>query len=596
MKKRTLLCLLVLLLAVSVLFGCQNGEGETATGDDTTVSSPEALPIVSDGKAVSVIYAFDDLDGQKQAKKIAQMIENLTGVKAECRDDLLPGGQKVRDAAVCEILVGDVSNCAEVEAARDTLGYGECGIITVGKKVCLLTRTADGIERAVNVFVHVLDDSCDADAKTIMLAPDLRETRTTKEQLNKIPIFVGKQPHALGMSSEDCYEARFTGVTEEELDSYLETVAKSDYTLYAENSDTGTGSSMKNRFLTYQSESDLLTLLYTPHNKTLRVLSESLVDTALAGREAENDYIPISNCSTMLTQIGLNYKKGVFNGMSYVMRLADGSFLVVDGGHNDAAHAERLYNILKKQAPNPDKIVIAAWFITHAHSDHAMTFTRFAQAYSKKVTVEKFVFSFPSESQYKNDTYLEGKELETHTAIGTYYPTAQVQNAHTGQRLYLRNAKVEILYTAEMMTGSLIDYYNSASMVFSIEVEGVKTLITGDIGVQVASVMNSMYSDATFACDILQLPHHGISSSPQILYPKMDPAYVLCPLGTGELSVTDEYGDAASFLEKDYNKFFYTSENVKKIWVANDDVVVLTLRSGNVSYVEYDNATAYLTK
>jgi hypothetical protein len=67
-------------------------------------------------------------------------------------------------------------------------------------------------------------------------------------------------------------------------------------------------------------------------------------------------------------------------GMVYAVRLADGSFIVVDGGMPAYGNADRLYNALKEYS-NDEKPVIAAWLITHGHEDHIGGLTTFVEKY-----------------------------------------------------------------------------------------------------------------------------------------------------------------------------------------------------------------------
>ena len=99
------------------------------------------------------------------------------------------------------------------------------------------------------------------------------------------------------------------------------------------------------------------------------------------------DQTPVEKvCDVTLTQVGLLYDVGSFNGMCYVMRLEDGSFIVTDGGHALQKNADRLYRILRKQAPDPDNIVIAAWIFSHSHGDHSGMFPYFTASYADRVS------------------------------------------------------------------------------------------------------------------------------------------------------------------------------------------------------------------
>lgn len=62
--------------------------------------------------------------------------------------------------------------------------------------------------------------------------------------------------------------------------------------------------------------------------------------------------------------------------MSYVIRLTDGRFIVIDGGREFEPDSERLYQCLKNGSSGQNP-VIAAWIMTHPHSDHFHCFIEF---------------------------------------------------------------------------------------------------------------------------------------------------------------------------------------------------------------------------
>jgi glyoxylase-like metal-dependent hydrolase (beta-lactamase superfamily II) len=86
------------------------------------------------------------------------------------------------------------------------------------------------------------------------------------------------------------------------------------------------------------------------------------------------------------------------NGMGYVIRLADGSFIVYDGGYTK--RLPELWNVLTTLNGGEEGIVIRAWLLTHAHGDHYAAFRAFAPLYADNVTLETVMIS-PVEP-YKN--------------------------------------------------------------------------------------------------------------------------------------------------------------------------------------------------
>ena len=93
--------------------------------------------------------------------------------------------------------------------------------------------------------------------------------------------------------------------------------------------------------------------------------------------------------------LGLEYSKGtenVSNGLSVLIRLTDGRFIVIDGGFNRTECADALIKAIKEQSKAyTNKPVIAGWIITHAHGDHSgMIGKQYGRFTSSGITVQKF--------------------------------------------------------------------------------------------------------------------------------------------------------------------------------------------------------------
>jgi glyoxylase-like metal-dependent hydrolase (beta-lactamase superfamily II) len=122
--------------------------------------------------------------------------------------------------------------------------------------------------------------------------------------------------------------------------------------------------------------------------KCIRIVSAPLSNTVLADDLSEKQSYIKKNETYMAT---LGITEGNV-GMGYVLLLEDGRFIVVDGGNcnctgTDAAntwcdHVALIWNTmleLYKKANNdtteaPANITVAAWYLTHAHSDHYNAF------------------------------------------------------------------------------------------------------------------------------------------------------------------------------------------------------------------------------
>lgn len=605
--QRSLICLLALLLCLSAIACAGTQEGPAGTGEtggdittvpgdsgsDTPSTEDGRFPVVKDGSAVSVVYPMNDMDAMGYAQGIANKIKSLTGVAAEFREDSRKLGEEP-DTDSYEIFIGTVDNPICTEAMK-RVPYGGAAVLVEGHKLCALSMDPDLLSSAVLKLLATLTNACDKSAKTILVAADLYIAIEGTDLIKMIPEFDGKTPTGTYESTANASLTLFENVTEAEMDAYQQKVLSAGYSLYSGDTTTGKAEDAKNRFLTFRRDSYILTLLYTPSDRILRAVIEWQKDSALGWR-AEDNLTPVEKvCDVTLTQAGLLYDAGYMNGMCYVMRLEDGSFIVMDGGHSLQKNADRLYQILRKQAPDPDHIVIAAWIFSHSHGDHVGAFPYFTASYADRVKVERFIFNFPSAAQFDGDSTASGNS--TVLDYVARYKDAVVTNAHPGQVMVLHGAKIRILYTADLFLPAKITYGNTASMCWTIEVAGVKTMMMGDVGAEVAGVMERIYSNEVFRSDVLQVAHHGIGSSPNSLYPRIDPTWVMFPLGTGPLSKWEHADDCIEFVNAAHNRYFFTSEKCKDhIFVANDDILILTYRNGEITdHQIFENDVAYLS-
>ncbi len=218
--------------------------------------------------------------------------------------------------------------------------------------------------------------------------------------------------------------------------------------------------------------------------------------------------------SVLLTQLNL-----YDFGMSYVLRLADGRFIVIDGGWNIERDVDKLYNCLKKQAitENP---VIAAWILSHPHSDHYHCFIGFIDKYGDKVTVEKIMYNFPEADDVKHypDLTYNDSRFAYDTSETANIPLmieraaltgATVYTPHTGQKYKIGDCELEILASMDD-TIYCSSNINAASLIFKMKVAGQVILWATDGAFSVAKIPEK-YAEY-LKSDILQVPHHGFQS------------------------------------------------------------------------------------
>lgn len=340
---------------------------------------------------------------------------------------------------------------------------------------------------------------------------------------------------------------------------YLTDLEAAGYTLYAENEIEG------NLFSTWTDDDTNVTLMYSPGLENVRILAEPA--GALPGLEADNVYTD-AGVENVITMVGVNYDGETTNGMCFIYRLCDGSFIIVDSGFNQTACADAIYETLCELAPDPDNIVIASYFITHAHADHVGGFYAFASAYADKVTVEQIVYNYPTAESFTLSDTSTGHITKTlqHAA---YFEGAEIIEAHPGQVFYLRDLVIEILYTWDLYPSNTIDYMNNSSLVFTItfdDADSTQMIHLGDCGPYTSRILMLMYNE-TLKSDIIQVAHHGYKGASEVLNIAIDADVILWP--ASQAIYSKELYDA-SFR----NRPFWNAEN---LYVADTIATVIPI-------------------
>lgn len=202
-------------------------------------------------------------------------------------------------------------------------------------------------------------------------------------------------------------------------------------------------------------------------------------------------------------------------GMSYVIRLTDGRFIVIDGGRDFEPDRKRLFECLSESSPD-EKPIVAAWILTHPHSDHYLCFIGFMDEYGDRAVVERYILNFPEADDFGHYPKLERKDRRFEDSSGiTNIPKmwdriegsgGVAYMAHTGQRFNIGGASLEILASMDD-TIHRSQNINASSLVIRMELEGQVILWATDASFSEARLPEK-YGEY-LKSDILQVPHHG---------------------------------------------------------------------------------------
>ncbi len=227
------------------------------------------------------------------------------------------------------------------------------------------------------------------------------------------------------------------------------------------------------------------------------------------------------------TQLQLNNMSGSNSGMGYVLRLSDGRFVVIDGGHNDYDDYVRLYDVMKSQCVGTEEPVVAAWFITHPHGDHYGVLLQFAPAYRGKVKIEQVIYNFGSSQTLKNYTPSETLAKSVEESGET------VVVARAGQSFYLADAIIDMLFTPDDCYPAIpqkgITSGNENCIDFRIRIAGQTIMILADTEVNESNLITARYDASVLKADIVQQAHHGYWAGSDALYAAIDADTVFWP-------------------------------------------------------------------
>ena len=585
-------------------------DGEQPQVEDDTITDP--FYVVKDGAPIRIVYPLIYEDAlYKHANTLASNIKNLTGVKPVVVDDV-SAGRNGYDENSAEILIGYTAYETSKQAFAELADYSQCKIKVAGNKLVVASYDSEAINSAVTKLTLLFSKG--KDGKDVVISKSHVTDFSSKGTLAeaKLPILAGKTPIMIDQA-DGCMELVFTSADSTLIGTYVGQLTQSGYSLYTEHQLDN------NQYKTYVNATSVVNVNYVPNVAKLFVIVDSLKETALPGLASENTYTK-DVTSTLLTQLGL-YSNGAFNGqtdptkstadvngMGYVMRLEDGSFIIIDGGHGDADDAARIFKTLRKQAPDPNSITVAAWIFTHAHGDHTGAFVAFAKSYASMVKVEKFIFNFPTDAK-GTEGGGHTRSSVINTLNSTAYSKVPVVKAHFGQVFYIRNATIKILCSLEMLepyTMSATDNsYNNTSLIFTIEAEGTKTMMLGDCYTAQNNLMRLVYTANTLKSDAVQMAHHGIDGIvSDSLYRTINAKTVFWPAGSyhyaGYVNQTTgkvhgkfaNWGVTSTDMRTNpWNKWTQAAD--VKVYLAADDMIVAELKDGAYLVTQYDSNDAY---
>jgi len=575
---RQIALIMSLLIVVFSIVSCTQSPITTETSEtagdtskltketDEAASNDGSLPIFENGKyTVRIITpAASGSIGEAAdtiSSYIARKLKEETGVTADRYIDRRKFNDE--DNEIIEILVGPTVREESIKAHED-LGYNEYAVACTENKILVCGYTAAELKKAANQFLNSVIKN-KAENGDLFFDPEDQFTRQNTSMLNSLPVYLGGGLDSIIEAGDNTKLVVISNTSSEEFNEYKDKLEEHGFEEY-------TSREIKdNQFTTYKNEKYTVNASYYDFEKSARITIERLArDTGL---KEDDKYEAI--CEPMITMIGLEANSDTRNGLSLLIRLEDGRFIVIDGGHNAVDNAKNLYDEIKRQAKDyaaEDKdIEIAAWVITHVHGDHVGMLCGQKSTF-KDIKIDRVIANVIDRTELDkakaDEAYKDNySDTEGHNDVkigptadyfGAYY-----HKAHTGQVFYMGGCEMEILYSPETYSPRVFNAFNTTSLVLRFVIKDQVIIVTGDATGNALEITADMYGDY-LKCDIMTVAHHGYSTwgnNDGVIkaYDLMRPSTVLWVQGSTTYP---------TYKTKEYNKVLFEYEEFKEVFVA----------------------------
>ena len=548
-------------------FESASPESSTETQPPETEAQNDKFVLYENGKWSFriVTRAIRSKEEVNFSASLMTAMSDLTGSAPHSANDTALKGDDV-----CEIVIGYTKH-SQARSLYSTLGYGDAEVKFVGNKLVIAAYTESGYTALLKYLTSVL--KANYKNGTIALSvSDVEKTVTLDEKLNLIPIVDTGTFSCISSCGYDQTIIIINDSNVSDFDTYIKKLAA--FRCASDVRQSGNASA------TFDFNEHILNVSFSKHDNSIRlILNKNAEPTELFNKSEKTEKV----CEPMLIMHGLAWRQAGYTyygyGMCYLLRLSDGRFIVIDGGFNRKKDADDLYALLTKYTPKGTTPTIALWIITHAHVDHHGTFAfQFLNNYKNNATVENVMFNPPgggilTAPANETVTGLMNGHITLNNAIKRY--GAKNIRSHVGDKYYVGDAVIDVLYTVDYQYPKQFNYYNTSSMILSITLGGQRIMFTGDASNEAFDKVVKMYG-ADLRSDILQPAHHGgntgvdSNSATAVAegYKLMSPSVVIWP-------ASDE--SYASGKKSMFNKALLNLATIKEVVVAGDRDFAVTL-------------------
>ena len=393
-------------------------------------------------------------------------------------------GNSGNEAVEKEILVGNMDR-PEMKEEIGKIDADECALTIRDGKILMVAWSDDALQGTVELFDDMMEGSAITDEEgnvTYQIPNNCTIVQTyTTQWVTDFPRPTGENIYPHGAVHVDNNYLQYiyagSGVNREAFVAYCETLKAAGYKALGNEDVQWEGSS----FRTFINEEKGISL-HVSHTafshateqkiggmlNSIRIVAgsvnegwETLPDEQyfrpqVAGTEeqvknGEADYVKITE--SRVTSIQINPANGW--GLGQIITLADGTFIIIDGGRTGGGFEADFYEVLCQlyrqthggKDPTKEKpLHIRAWMITHGHGDHMNLIHDFCvlRGNDPKVRFDYLMYNKPSQMQLFNCGSIGFSLDRFQTMKDAMKNPFKYVAVQTGQVFYFANCKFEI--------------------------------------------------------------------------------------------------------------------------------------------------------
>jgi hypothetical protein len=514
-------------LESGLIGGSDEIDGETVNGTenytpevDASKFPENAFPIF-DGTAYTVRVVVSDTASATErqvATTLRSELKKKTNTTISQSTDYLKNGESY-DSSAYEILVGK-TNHPESTGIYNATSYNNYGIKTIGNKIILYFSTLDEGTELASTVIKALQRN---DSNAFWIEGAISTSKIASPVLTALP----KYP-ADSLSTVDCADntsmivAKSTTLAK--FNEYCTSLTSSGFAEYSKRENVD-----GNYFRTYTKGNTAVTAYFSNGRKQARIIVGPIKD--IPSKDVDDTK---ENFKPSVTMIGPS--ESVSGSLTIIYQLANGKFLIIDGG---IILADRIYKKLREFQPNASKLTIAGWVISHPHNDHQDGIEYFIEQHGYEVDIENIYFNYAQADYYNNPTdkdhttEREGARVSKLRDLCDKYLTrsTKIVKPHTGQIYNFGSASMEIISTVEDLLPTKMPFVNDTSMVVRVTVAGQSNMLLADASSNMKGIIRSMY-DSHVKSDMVTLAHHGVWDTTPELYNEIKGKVLFWPNNT----------------------------------------------------------------